>query len=121
MLSDKQWQAIDDLLAAADREFEAGNEMKAMEALRDAVVNTLADIARAKGWPHADYGDLHDVAEWLNEKDDLGNFMSSGYSAADGFPDKVRYGFFDMADGDADDSRLIARSYVKLARELVSG
>ncbi len=118
MLTFRQLQTTDDLLDSADREFSEGNALKAMEMLRDAVETTLTDIAREKGWPHANDDDLYKVAEWLNQKDDMGEFLLTGYTAAYGFPDKVRYGFFDMADGDADDARYIARSYVEVAREL---
>ncbi len=119
MLTSEQLRAADDLLDSADREFSDGNALKAMEMLRDAVVSTLTDIAQQKGWPHANDEDLYKVAEWLNQKDGVGvGFPLSGYSATQYFPEKVRYGFFDMADGDADDARYIARSYVSVAREL---
>ena len=119
MLTPKQLQATDDLLDSADRKFSQGKALEAAELLRDAVMTTLADIAREKGWPHANDDDLHKVAEWLDRKDEVGlGFLLSGFSATQHFPDKVRYGFFDMDDGDDTDARYIARSYVKVAREL---
>ena len=122
MLTSEQLRATDDLLNSADREFSQGNALEAVELLRDAVMNTLADIAREKGWPHADDDDLYKVAERLSEKDvsELG-FLLSGFSAAQYFPSKVQHGFFDMSIGDDADARYIARSHVKLARKLAGG
>ena len=119
MLTTKQLRTAEDLLDSADREFYSGNALKAVELLRDAVYKTLSDIAERKGWPRADDEDLYEVAERLNEKDDTGlGFLLSGYSATQHFPDKVRYGFFDMSIGDGADARYIARSHIKLARKL---
>ena len=119
MLTSKQLRATDALLDSADWEFSQGNALNAVEMLRDAVMTTLADVAREKGWSRANDDDLYKVAERLNEKDISGlGFLLSGYSATQHFPDKVRYGFFDMSIGDAADARYIARSHVKLARKL---
>ncbi len=119
MLTSKQLRATDALLDSADWEFSQGNALNAVEMLRDAVMTTLADVAREKGWSRANDDDLYKVAERLNEKDISGlGFLLSGYSATQHFPDKVRYGFFDMSIGDAADARYIARSHVNLARKL---
>lgn len=119
MLTSEQLRATDDLLDSADREFYSGNALKAVELLRDAMSANLADIAREKGWRHANDSDLYKVAELLNEKDSAGlGFLLSGYSAIQYFPSKVQHGFFSMSIGDASDARYIARSHVKLALKL---
>ena len=115
----EKFQTIRDLLNAADRAFAVGNALLATERLWDAVRHTLTTIAQEKGWPYADEEDLYQVAERLNERDEVGlDFLLSGYSAAQGYPDKVRYGFFDFADGDADDVRRVVHCFINLAREL---
>ena len=112
-------QETDNLLDLADREFYLENALRAVELLREAVEETLADIASEKGWPRASDDDLYEVAERLDEKDESGlGFMLSGYSATQHFPAKVSFGFFDMSIGDADDAQYIARSHIKLARKL---
>ena len=115
----EKFQTTRDLLNAADRAFAVGNALPAAEWLWDAVRHTLTTIAQEKGWPYADEEDLYQVAERLNERDEAGlDFLLSGYSAAQGYPDKVRYGFFDFADGDADDVRRVVHCFINLAREL---
>ena len=118
-LVQEKFQTTQDLLDAADQEFAVGNALPATERLWDAVRHTLTTIAQEKGWPYADEEDLYQVAERLNELDKVGlDFLLSGYSAAQGYPDKVRYGFFDFADGDADDARKVVHCFINLAREL---
>ena len=115
----EKFQTTRDLLNAADQAFAVGNALPATEWLWDAVRHTLTTIAQEKGWPYADEDDLYQVAERLNERDEVGlDFLLSGYSAAQGYPDKVRYGFFDFADGDADDVRRVVHCFINLAREL---
>ena len=119
MITAEQTQKTQTHLAAADREFAAGNPLAATEHLWDAVVCTLAAVAHHNGWPHSDDDELYAVAEQLNAlDDDPDEFLLSGFSAAQYQPDKVRYGFFDMNDGCDDDARIIANAVINLVREL---
>lgn len=119
MITPEQSQKTQQYLAAADREFAAGNPPTATERLWDAVVCTLAAVAHHNGWPHSDDDELYAVAERLNALDDDPNeFLLSGFSAAQYQPDKVRYGFFDMNDGCDDDARIIVNAVINLVRNL---
>lgn len=119
MITSEQNQKAQQYLAAADREFAAGNPLAATERLWEAVVCTLSAVAQHNGWPHSNSDELYAVAEHLNElDDDPDEFLLSGFSAAQYQPDKVRFGFFDMSDGCDDDARIIANAVINLVREL---
>lgn len=119
MITPEQQKKAQEYLAAADREFAAGNPLSATERLWDAVVCTLSAVAEYNGWPHSNDDELYAVAERLNElDDDPDEFLLSGFSAAQYQPDKVRYGFFDMSDGCDDDARIIVNAVIGLVREL---
>lgn len=119
MITTEQNQKAQEYLAAADREFAAGNPLAATERLWDAVVCTLSAVAQHNGWPHSSWEELHAVAERLNElDDDEDEPLLSGFSAASYQPDKVRYGFFDMSDGCDDDARMIANWVIGMVHEL---
>ncbi len=119
MITPEQIQKTQEYLAAADREFAAGNPLAATERLWDAVVCALSAVAQHNGWPHSNRDELYDVAVRLNElDDDEDEPLLSGFSAASYQPDKVRYGFFDMSDGCDDDARMIANWVIEMVREL---
>ena len=119
MFTAEQTKKTQGYLAAADREFAAGNPLTATERLWDAVVCALSAVAQHNGWPHSNRDELYAVAERLNAlDDDPDEFLLSGLSAAQYQPDKVRYGFFDMNDGCDDDARIIVNAVINLVREL---
>ena len=119
MISPEQTQKTQEYLAAADREFAVGNSLTATERLWDAVVCTLSAVAQHNGWPHSNRDELYDVAVRLNElDDDEDEPLLSGFSSASYQPDKVRYGFFDVGEGRADDARMIANWVIGMIREL---
>ena len=108
-------------LAVADREFEAGNAQQGVDRLWDAVKYTLREAARQKGWHMAgdEWDDMLTVAEGLAELDETGGeILLSGFSSARYYPDKVRYGFFDLDDGDDVDARRIVRNFIEQVEHL---
>ena len=110
-------------LAVADREFEAGNAQKGADRLWEAAKHTLMDIARRKDWQIAgDDGDaMLDVAERLAAMDaNEGEILLSYFSSARYYPDKVRFGFFDLQDGDGADALRIVRGFIDEAERLAS-
>ena len=119
MIAATQNRKTQEYLAAADREFAAGNPLAATERLWDAVVCALSAVAKHNGWPHFERDEPYAVAERLNElDDDPDEFLLSGFSAAEYQPDKVRYGFFAPEGECADDARIIVNAMLDLIKEL---
>ena len=119
MINSEQNQKTQQYLAAADREFAAGNPLAATERLWDAVACTLSAVAQHNGWPHSNSDELYAVAEHLNElDDDEDEPLLSGFSAMHYQPDKVRYGFFVPVDECADDARMMVNWVIGMVKEL---
>ena len=119
MITPEQTKKTQDYLAAADREFVAGNPLAATERLWDAVVCTLSAVADHNRWPHSNNEELYAVAERLNQlDDDKDEPLLSGFSAMEYQPDKVRYGFFVPEDQCADDARLMVNWVIGMVKEL---
>lgn len=110
MITAEQSQKTQQFLAAADREFAAGNPLTATERLWDAVVCALSAVARHNGWPHSNRDELYAVAERLNElDDDEDEPLLSGFSSVEGGPDRVRFGLFAIGDGRDEDALLVTK------------
>lgn len=107
MITAEPSQKTQAYLAAADREFAAGNPLTATEQLWDAVVCTLSAVARHNGWPHSNRDELYDVAIRLNNLDDDEDApLLSGFSSVEGGPDRVRFGLFALGNGRDQDALL---------------
>ena len=116
-----QLPTTQDYLAMADREFEAGNAQQGVERLWDAATHELKAVARQKGWP-IDEADLYPIAERLAAMDSqVGEALLSGFSSARYYPDKVRYGYFDLDDGDDVEARRIIRNFIDRVKRLSNG
>ena len=106
----------------AAREFEAGNAQQGANRLWDASKHALTMAARQKGWAAGDGEDwdyLHTIAERLAQLDEsVGEILLSGFSSAAYYPDKVRYGYFDLDDGDDADAMRIVGNFVGLVEKL---
>ena len=119
MITPEQNQKTHDCLAAADREFTAGNPLAATERLWDAVVCALSAVARHNGWPHSNVDELYAVAERLNElDDDEDEPLLSGFSSVEGGPDRVRFGLFAIGDGREEDAGMVAKWVIGMIRDL---
>ncbi len=119
MITSEQDQKTQEYLAAADREFAAGNSLAATELLWDAVVCILSGVAQHNDWPHSNRDELYAVAERLNSLDDNEDEpLLSGFSAMHYQPDKVRYGFFVPPDECADDARMMVNWVIGMVKEL---
>lgn len=110
-------------MGIAAREFEAGNAQAGADRLWDAAKHTLKEIARREDWRiDGDDGDtMLEVAERLAETDvNGGEILLSHFSSARYYPDKVRFGFFDLEDGDGNDALRIVRRFIDEAERLAS-
>ncbi len=109
-------------LAVADREFEAGNAQEGANMLWEAAKHALGEAARERGWrideddPDGMLTVSERLAELLDESD--GEVLLSRFSSAQYYPDKVRYGFFDLDDGDDVDARRIVGNFVAQVEQL---
>ena len=119
MITPEQNQKTQEYLAAADRDFAAGNPLVATERLWDAVVCTLSAVAQHNGWPHSNRDELYDVAVRLNElDDDEDEPLLSGFSSVEGGPDRVRFGLFAIGDGRDEDARMVTKWVIGMIRDL---
>lgn len=121
MIAAEQTQKTQAYLAAADLEFDAGNPLAATERLWDAVVCTLSAVAQHNGWPHSNRDELYDVAMRLSElDDDRDEPLLSAFSASEGQPDKVRFGYFDTCRGREreEDARFFATWMIEMVTTL---
>ena len=119
MITAEETQKTQQHLAAADREFAAGNPLAATERLWDAVACTLSAVAKHNGWPHSNRDELYAVAERLNELDeDEDEPLLSGFSSVEGGPDRVRFGLFAVDDGRDEEARLVTKWVISIVRDL---
>ncbi len=101
-----------DPVAAARREFAAHNMMLGAEILRATAHNAVAKAAGQHGWPCATPEQAYDILEKLD--DSLA--LISGYMYAEGLPDKIRYRYAEIADGEMEtDCWVVAKFLERLA------
>ena len=119
MITPEQNQKTQQFLAAAGREFAAGNPLAATEQLWEAVVCALSAVAEHNGWPHSNRNELYDVAIRLNElEDDDDEPLLSGFSSVEGGPDRVRFGLFAIGDGRDEDALLVTKWVIGMIHDL---
>ena len=105
------------LLAAADHEFMAGNDLQGSEKMREAAARAVLDAARQRGWSHSNREDLSIVAQMLSEEaGDLS--IIAGFSVADMFRANSQIDF--MEDFQIDEDQRIVRDFVNRILELVN-
>jgi hypothetical protein len=118
MLTQEQLQTTQDHLAAADREFENANALAATERLWDAMALSLTTVADEKGWPY-DKANLYPVVEKIAKMDaQVSEILLSSYIAAEGYPEKVHYGYFVWEDGDSHRMLRVVREFISEVQRL---
>lgn len=118
MQTHKELKTAQDYLDAADREFENANALAATELLREAMTHTLKTVAAKKGWDY-DGDDLYPVVERLAKMDEqIGEILLSSYGAAEGYPEKVHYGYFVWEDGDSHQMLRVVREFISEVQRL---
>jgi hypothetical protein len=83
-------------VAEALEQFSVHNMMLGAEILRNAAYHAVAQAAQQRGWPCETQEHIYDLLEKLD--DSLG--LISGYMYAEGLPDKIRYRYDEIVDGD---------------------
>lgn len=118
MQKQKQLKTAQDYLDAADRKFENADALAATELLCEAMTHTVKVIAGAKGWAY-DEDHVYPVVERLAGLADLESEVITGwFAAAEGYPNKVRYGYFVWSDGDSHVVRKWAHDFIHAMESL---
>ena len=100
----------EDYLAAADREFAAGNHDEGSELLYQSVVCALTQLAAAYGQPSGTRAELNAFADWLDEKHGLDRWHAQELMVALAFHDNAKYHF--MPPDDFDLGRPLVQEFV---------
>jgi len=118
MQTHEELKTAQDYLDAAEREFENADALAATELLRAAMMHTLKTVAGKRGW---DYNgdDLYPVVERVANMDEqVGEILISSYGAAEGYPEKVHYGYFVWEDGDSHRMLRVVREFISEVQRL---
>ena len=120
LLSQKQLQTTQDLLAAADREFENGEAVLGSEHLWAAITHTVKATAAAKGLAY-DADDLFPTLEQLASDDKLlCEILLTSFMAAQGHPGLFSAGYLRFDAGDTHRVRRLAHEFVDALQELAA-
>ena len=118
MQTHSELKTAQDYLDAADREFENADALAATEYLWAAMVHTLQAVAAKNGWDY-DNDDLYPVVEKVAKMDEqVGEILLSSYGAAEGYPEKVHYGYFVWEDGDSHRMLRVVREFISEVQRL---
>ncbi len=83
-------------VAEALRQFSVHNMMLGAEILRNAAYHAVVKAAYERGWPCETQEQAYDILERLDNSLEL----IAGYMYAEGLPDKIRYRYEEILDGD---------------------
>ena len=98
---DLVFKSPNDYLAAADREFAAGNHDEGSILLTQSVHCALAQLAKEAGKPAGTRDELREFAKWLDEQHGYSDgWHAQRLLAANGFDDNARYHFMHPDDID---------------------
>ena len=101
-----------DCLNAADQAFAEADALAATELLRDAIMHTVSSVADQKGGPY-DKDHLYPVVEKIAKMDpEVSEILLSSFIAAEGYPEKVHYGYFVWDDGDSHRMLRVVREFI---------
>lgn len=118
MQTHKELKTAQDYLDAADREFENADALAATEHLWSAITHTLTTVASEKGWPY-DKAHLYPVVEEIAKMDaQVSEILLSSFIAAEGYPEKVHYGYFVWEDGDSHRMLRVVREFINEVQRL---
>ena len=104
-------------VAEALEQFSVHNMMLGAEILRDAAYHAVVKEAKQRGWPCETREEVHDLLENLD--DSLG--LISGYMYAEGLPDKIRYRYDEIVDGDIEMDCWVVGEFLTRLATVVDG
>ena len=114
MQTTEHTQTAQDFLEAADREFEAGDDLQGSEKMWDAAAHAVMMVAQERGWPYGSHRHLKAAADRMVRE--IGNeALESGFSVAQQFRANSGIGF--MEDDDLARGRHVVRRFVERVAE----
>ena len=114
MQATEHTQTAQDFLAAADREFAAGDGLQGSEKMWGAAAHAVMMVAQERGWPYDSQRHLAAAADRIaRETDD--DELIGGFVAARGFRANSGIGF--MEEDDIARGRRVARRFVEQVLE----
>ena len=114
MQATEHTQTAQDFLAAADREFAAGDGLQGSEKMWGAAAHAVMMVAQERGWPYDSQRHLAAAADRIaRETDD--DELIGGFVAARGFRANSGIGF--MEDDDLARGRHVVRRFVERVAE----
>ena len=109
MLTAEHIQTAHDFLEAADREFEAGDELQGSEKMWGAAAHAVMTIAQQRDWPHGSHRHVKIAADRIIEE--IGEATLEGdFMAAQQFHANFYHGF--MEDDGIERGRRLVRRFV---------
>ena len=90
---------LPDPVAAARQQFAVHNMLLGAEILRDAARHAVVKAARQRGWPCATQEQLYNSIKKLDTEQ---LHLMSSYLHAEGLPDKIRYSYGSIIEGELD-------------------
>ena len=114
MQTTEHTQTAQDFLEAADREFEAGDDLQGSEKMWDAAAHAVMMVAQERGWPYGSHRHLKAAADRMVRE--IGNeALESGFSVAQQFHANFYHRF--MEDDDIARGRRVVRRFVEQVLE----
>ena len=110
-------QTAGDFLAAADREFDAGDILQGSEKLWGAASHAVMAVAQQRGWAYGKHGNLKSVARWLYHET-RETIFREGFSTAEKFHANFYHDF--MEDFQMEEDRPVVRDFVIRMMDLAS-
>ena len=113
MQATEHTQMAQDFLAAADREFAAGDGLQGSEEMWGAAAHAVMMVAQERGWPYDSQRHLAAAADRIARETD--DELIGGFVAARGFRANSGIGF--MEDDDLARGRHVVRRFVERVAE----
>ena len=114
MQTTEHTQTAQDFLKAADREFEAGDDLQGSEKMWGAAAHAVMMVAQKRGWPCGSHRQLGDAADRVVIETGE-QALSGGFVAARGFRANANIGF--MESDDVARGRRVVRQFVERVLE----
>lgn len=99
MSAAEQHPPLLDPVSAAREQFAVHNMMLGAEILRDAAYHAVVKAARQRGWPCENQEQTYAAIEKLDSEE---LHLMSSYLHAEGLPDKIRYSYSAIIEGEID-------------------
>ncbi len=117
MSATEQPLAPPDPVEAARRQFAVHNMMLGAEILRDAAHHAVVKAAHQRGWPCETQAQTYDAIAKLDGDDEL--HLMSSYLHTEGLPDKIRYSYGTIIEGEIEMDCWAVSVFLERMQELI--